>query len=67
MCDRPIDVELDGWSFSRSLKIKHVEIKNTLICLKCADVLASIFMRKKAVSLKKLHRKRKNRRRFVSK
>ena len=62
MCDRPIDVELDGWSFSRSLKIKHVEIKNTLICLKCADVLATMSMIKKAVAFKKLHKKLKKRR-----
>ena len=67
MCDKSIDADLDGWSFIRSLKIKNVEIKNTLVCLKCADVLAVISMKKKVVSFKKIHKKRKKRRRFVSK
>ena len=67
MCDKSINADLDGWSFIRSLKIKNVEIENTLVCLKCADVLAVISMKKKAVAFKKIHKKRKKRRRFVSK
>ncbi|HLB93723.1 MAG TPA: hypothetical protein VJJ81_00605 [Candidatus Babeliales bacterium] len=39
MCNKSIDADLDGWSFSRSLKVGGVEIKNTLICLDCCQVL----------------------------
>jgi hypothetical protein len=51
-----------GFWIYRSQLIRGKIVKNALACLKCADVLASMSMRKKAVALKKLHRKRKNRR-----
>jgi hypothetical protein len=54
------------WTY-RSQLIRGKLIKNALVCLKCADVLAGIFMKKKAIAFKKLHKKRKNKRRFVSK
>ena len=57
MCDKPIDADLDGWSFSRSLKVRGVEVKDTLTCLKCADVLAGIFMKRRAETFRKLHKK----------
>ncbi len=68
-CDRNIIFGPNGtgWWIYRSQLIRGKLIRNALVCLKCADVLAGIFMKKKAIAFKKLHKKRKNKRRFVSK
>lgn len=39
MCNKPIDTELDGWSFNKYLKVGDIEVKNTLTCPDCCRIL----------------------------
>ena len=66
LCGKNIIFGLNGtgWWVYRSQLIRGKIIKNALVCLKCADILAGISMKKRAMAFKKLYKKRKNRRKF---